>query len=411
VASDLDGLPRVVRRTVLYVVSVVLAVLAAAWSLSRLTDFWVTLAFAFFLGLVMEPTVNRLERRGWRRGAGTAFVLLALIGGVTAFVLVFGNALVTQLSALVADIPRMVTSAVDWINAQTGADVSAESVLARLGITSTDLAEAVAALGVGLVEVVASAVGLLFSGAMMLFFAFYIAADGPQLRRTIAAWFPPRRQQVILTVWDISTARAGSYVISRGILALISAAAHAVFFSLVGLPYFLPLGLWVGFVSQFIPTIGTYLAGLLPIVVALAIGEPAMALAILVFVTIYQQVENLILSPRVTQETMQIHAAVAFGAVVVGGTLFGAPGALLAIPIIAIVQAVVDTYGRRYALVPELEAMETEASPAAESERTGSTGWWRTLPLRHKAVRHHDHGVPGGSRAGDGRHGPAGTSD
>jgi predicted PurR-regulated permease PerM len=383
-SGEVERLPRVVRRTVLYVVAVVLLVLFAAWSFSRLTDIWITLGFAFFLGLVMEPAVNRLERRGWRRGAAAGLVLASLVLGVSLFLLVFGNALVTQLGELVADIPVLVANVVDWVNMQTGSQVSGTAMLDALGVTSADLAEAAAALGGGIVEVVAGVVGLVFSGAMMLFFAFYFAADGPSLRRTVAAWFPPKRQQVILTVWDISTARTGSYVVSRAILALISAAAHAVFFFAIGLPYFLPLALWVGFVSQFIPTIGTYLAGLLPIVVALALGEPALAVSILVFVTIYQQVENLFLSPRVTQETMQIHAAVAFGSVIVGGALFGAPGALLAIPLVAIIQAVVDTYGRRYALVPALEAgMAAPGEPAGSSTRTA--GWRRALPRRSRA--------------------------
>ena len=201
---------------------------------------------------------------------------------------------------------------------------------------------------------------------MVLLFSFYFAADGPKLRRTVASWLPPSRQRQFVTVWDISTAKAGSYVISRGILAIISAVAHGIFFVIIGLPYWLPLALWVGFVSQFIPTIGTYLAGALPIVIALVIGEPFIALAILVFIVIYQQVENLILTPRITQQTLEVHAAIAFGSVIVGGSLFGATGALLAIPVVAVVLAVMETYGRRYQLVPELHphAATTEGDAA-----------------------------------------------
>jgi predicted PurR-regulated permease PerM len=351
------------RRGVVYVGFVVVAFLVGTWAFTRLGGFWSTLAFAFFIGLAMEPIVNRLERRGLRRGAGTGIVLMGLILGTVLFFVVFGNLLVTQLAALLSNVPALLDSAIAWLNDSAGTELRRETLLDSLGISTADLAAAAADLGVGVIGIVGQAVGVLFSGLMMLLFAFYFAADGPRLRRTVASWLPPSRQRVFTTVWDISTAKAGSYVISRGILALISAGAHAVFFVIVGLPYWLPLALWVGFVSQFIPTIGTYLAGVLPIVIALTVGEPFLAIAILVFIIAYQQVENLILTPRITQQTLEVHAAIAFGSVIVGGILFGATGALLAIPVVAIVLSVMETYGRRYELVPELVAPVPASGP------------------------------------------------
>jgi len=349
-----ETVPPWFRRGIVFVGFVVVAFLAASWAFTRLGSFWYTLAFAFFIGLAMEPIVNRLERRGVRRGVGTGIVLGGLILGTALFFVVFGNLLVTQLASLLSNVPTLIDNTLEWINAELGTDLSRNTLLDSLGISTVDLANAAADIGVGVLGIVGQTVGLLFSGLMMLLFAFYFAADGPKLRRTVASWLPPGRQRVFTTVWDISTAKAGSYVISRGILAIISATAHGVFFIIVNLPYWLPLALWVGFVSQFVPTIGTYLAGVLPIVIALATGEPFVAIAILVFILIYQQIENLVLTPRITQQTLEVHAAIAFGSVIVGGTLFGATGALLAIPIVAIVLSVMDTYGRRYELVPEL---------------------------------------------------------
>jgi predicted PurR-regulated permease PerM len=351
---DSNPVPPWFRRGIVFAGFVVVAFLVGTWAFTQLGGFWGTLAFAFFIGLAMEPIVNRLERRGLKRGLGTGLVLGGLILGTTLFFAVFGNLLVSQLAALISNVPDLIDSAIAWVNQEFGTNLSEDTLLDAVGVSTADLANAAADIGIGVVGIVASTVGVLFNGLMMLFFAFYFAADGPRLRRTIASWIPPSRQRVFTTVWDISTAKAGSYVISRGILALISAAAHGVFFVIIGLPYWLPLALWVGFVSQFIPTIGTYLAGALPIIIALVLGEPFLALAILVFIIVYQQVENLILTPRVTQQTLEVHAAIAFGSVIVGGILFGATGALLAIPVVAIAQAVFETYGKRYQLVPEL---------------------------------------------------------
>lgn len=352
---DASPVPPWFRRGIVFIGFVVVAFLMGSWAFTQLGGFWPTLFFAFFIGLAMEPIVNRLERRGIRRGAGTGLVLGGLILGTTLFFVVFGNLLVTQIAALLSNVPALIDDALAWINSEFGTDLAQETLLDSLGISTVDIANAAADIGVGVLGIVGQTVGVLFSLLMMLLFAFYFAADGPKLRRTVAAWLPPSRQRQFVTVWDISTAKAGSYVISRGILAIISAVSHGLFFVVIGLPYWLPLSLWVGFVSQFIPTIGTYLAGALPIIIALVIGEPFIALAILVFIIIYQQVENLILTPRITQQTLEVHAAIAFGSVIVGGSLYGATGALLAIPVVAVVLAVMETYGRRYELVPELE--------------------------------------------------------
>jgi predicted PurR-regulated permease PerM len=102
-------------------------------------------------------------------------------------------------------------------------------------------------------------------------------------------------------------------------------------------PYPLALGLWVGLVSQFVPSVGTYLAGALPVLIAL-LNRPVDALWVLVFIVVYQQVENMVLSPRITSRTMALHPAVAFGA-------------LLALSAAASVQALVSSYLHRYEVV------------------------------------------------------------
>ena len=129
-------------------------------------------------------------------------------------------------------------------------------------------------------------------------------------------------------------------------------------------PLGLTLGLFVGLVSQFIPTVGTYIAGALPVIVALT-ESPGQAIAVLVFVVLYQQFENYLLAPPLSARTMQLHPAVAFAGVIVGATLIGPAGAFLALPIIATVQAFASSYVQRHALV-ESEMLET--APEGESD-------------------------------------------
>jgi predicted PurR-regulated permease PerM len=139
-------------------------------------------------------------------------------------------------------------------------------------------------------------------------------------------------------------------VYSRALLAAVSATATWLALTLIGVPYPLALGLWVGLVSQFIPAVGTYLAGALPVLIAL-FHDPLDAVWVLVFITLYQQFENMVLSPRVTAKTMSLHPAVAFGAVIAGGAILGPIGALLALPAAASIQALVSLYAHRYEVI------------------------------------------------------------
>ncbi|MEZ5228062.1 MAG: AI-2E family transporter [Acidimicrobiales bacterium] len=107
----------------------------------------------------------------------------------------------------------------------------------------------------------------------------------------------------MLRVWELAITKTGGYISSRMILAASGPATfHWVVFRTLGLPSPIALGLWVG-ISQFIPAIGTYLAGILPVLVAVGI-EPAKALWVIGVIVVYQQIENYVLQPRITAQTL-----------------------------------------------------------------------------------------------------------
>jgi predicted PurR-regulated permease PerM len=110
------------------------------------------------------------------------------------------------------------------------------------------------------------------------------------------------------------------------------------------------MALWVGLISQFLPVVGTYIAGALPVLVQF-VDSPPKALVILIFVIFYQQVENYFLLPRITARTMDLHPAIAFGSAIAGGAVLGAVGAVLAIPAAAMAQAVISNFGERHEVI------------------------------------------------------------
>ncbi|HSV66743.1 MAG TPA: AI-2E family transporter [Mycobacteriales bacterium] len=349
-----DEMPRWLPRAILLAAAAVAGLFAAGWLLDRLRDLLLVLLVSFILSLALEPGINWLVRRGLRRGAATGLMFVLVFLGLLVFLFALGSLLVSQVADLAKSLPTYVTGAIDWLNSTFGLHISAEQVRQQLTGSGRlqSFAERFAGGAVGLSATVA---GALFGLLTVLLFTFYFAAEGPRLRRWVCSLFPPDRQGEILRAWEIARDKTGGYVYSRVLLAVASLVAHYAMLRLVGVPYALPLALWVGVVSQLIPTIGTYLAMVLPLLVAVT-AHPVDALWVLGFMIVYQQVENYLLQPRITARTVDIHPAVAFGSVIAGAALLGALGALVAIPLVASIEAFAGTYIQRYAVSePDLE--------------------------------------------------------
>jgi predicted PurR-regulated permease PerM len=337
------SVPPWMSRAIALAAGWVVLLFAAYWALQRLRTLLVILLVALFLSLAMEPAVDRLARRGWRRGSATALVL----GGVLAFTVVFmaaaGSIIVGQTGDLVDHAPKYVRDFERFVNDDLGIDFDAGSIV-------RELRESKGGLNANTSDIVSSAVdvalavgrGLLYF-ATVLIFAFYMTADGPRMRRAICSRLPRARQEIVLDTWEIAIDKTGGYLYSRGIQAAISAAVTSIFLFALGVPYALALGLWVGIVSQFIPTVGTYIAMVLPVLVAFK-ESPAEALYVLAFLVLYQQFENYVLGPRVTKHSMDVHPALAIGTVFAGGLLLGGVGAILALPATAVIQAIISGY-------------------------------------------------------------------
>ena len=197
-----------------------------------------------------------------------------------------------------------------------------------------------------------SVAGAIFSLFAIILLTFYLSADGPRLRLWLASLLPPQPQRLFLSIWDLSMVKTGGYVAARVVLAAINGATSALVFLIIGMPSWLALGIWTGLVAQFVPTIGTYIAIALPVLVGLASPEPWIGVVALGWAVLYQQVENLTLEPRISARAVHLHPGVAFASVMLGASLFGAGGALLAIPVTAMLMAVFDAYVERTARRP-----------------------------------------------------------
>lgn len=324
------------------------------WIFSKNLNFILLLAVSLLIAIAMEPAVTALANRGWRRGAATGLVMFGIFLVSIGFLTLFGGILFSQATSLITNLPVTVANLTEWVNQTFNQQLDPNTMINQLNVEPAQLAGAAGNFAGGIVGVVSGIVGALFQTLTLALFVFYFSADAPRLRRQIGSMMNPRAQHILDTTWDITVKKTGGYVISKVIMAVASGTAHAIFFSIIGVPYWLPLAIITGITSQFIPTIGTYLGILIP-VLFVVFRDPNLAIFIIIFAALYQQIENYLLSPRLSKITMDIHPAIAFGSVIVFANLFGVIGAFVSVPIAAAMVALLDTYGKRYELISELE--------------------------------------------------------
>ena len=363
-----------VRRSLWRVIYVVVVALAAFWALGELTSLITILVMAAFFGMAMEPAVSGLSKRfGWRRGLSTGLVMLGVFVAITLLFVVLIPALATMAETLGAKLPDWAVSVQKWLADSFGITVGGDPPIAEE--TADDLQQALSdwaknAFGT-VVSVATGAIGLVFNFFTMLLFMFYFAADGPKLRRAMLRRVPPNHQERLGWALDTAIKQTGAYFYVRILLMVINGSGFFFTMVLVGVPtaLSLALGAFAGFVAAFIPTIGTYIASAIPILVTLGLQGLTAALILLGYVLIYQAVENYWLSPRLSAKTMEINAAVAFGAAMAGGALFGPVGMFISLPAAGLITSFVSHYAKRYPIVYQsgsnATAVELEAAPSS----------------------------------------------
>ena len=381
-AAQSSGMPAWIPRLLLWIVVTAFLAYAAFSLVRRLQQLLLWIVAALFLSFALEPAVNWLVGRGWRRGVAAAVVLLGLgLLGLVALALMV-PLVIDQVQELIARVPGWLAQASVYTQRWFDTRLTSATILRQIANAQAD----VSGIAANVASVGAFVLGLIFQVLTIGLFTFYFVADGPRFRRGVCSLLPPRIQVDLLAAWEVAIDKTGGYLYSRLLLALINATISFAVLQALGIPFAVPLALWQGFVSQFIPVVGTYIAAAVPLLVAL-LEDPWKALIFLIFVVIYQQIENYLLAPRITAKTMQLHPAVAFGAALAGAALSGLIGAFMALPAAAVIQSTVSTYLKRHEVVETQltrgdEAELEEALQKAEEKAAGSKRWLSRFSIR-----------------------------
>ena len=326
------------------------------------------LFLATFVAIALEPAVQGLVRRGWKRNVATMVVfgvsLILFIGFLVALIPVFA----TQGALLIENIPKYLEALQELASRFFEVDLVDPELTNQFEDLGSILQQYGSTVAGGVFAVGNTVFGAIFQMVTVALFAYYLVAEGPSWRRTLLAMMPAERQREALKIWEISVDKTGGYVYSRAVLAIVAGLFTFFVLLILGVPSAAALAVWMGVLSQFVPVIGTYVGMILPALAALSIS-PASALWVVLAMLAYQQLENYFIAPRVTARTMAIHPAVTIGALIAGASLLGGVGAVVALPIAATIQAVISTTVQRHKVI-ESEALKEEQVDLVDDQVT-----------------------------------------
>ena len=327
-------------RAILRVVGVLLAVALGLWLIwvSRGVLTWV--AIAAFLAVAINPLVNLLQDRLRLRRAPSILIVYILVAGLLAGAsLLFVPPLIDAAQELTDEVPEYVDRLEESEFVQ---ELDEEyDILNRLEEESTSALEGVAGpdTAVDLARRVANGlVALISIGVICFLLSLYGRRVQAWTLGMVDARRRPRLEHVAQRIYRVIT----GYVVGIFLVALTGGVAVWIFLTIIGVPFAPLLAFWAG-LSSLIPLVGATIGGIPYIVVAFFQGWP-IGVAAIVFLIVYQQIENNVFQPVIHRYTVQLNPFWIILAVLVGATILGIVGALMAIPIAGIVQVLVQEW-------------------------------------------------------------------
>jgi predicted PurR-regulated permease PerM len=359
-----------IKQGIAWAIGGILLTLAALWFLGEVRELIRYLVIAALLGMALEPAVISLhEKRGWRRGSATGLLVLAVLLAVFLFAVGLASVLAKEANQVIRDLPRYVDKLNDFTQDTFDTTVISPEQRAEAEDAVENIREYLTTHMDDVLGRAATVLGGIFTLFTIGLFTFYLTAQGPQVRRALLSRLPPQKQERALFAWETAIRQVGGYLYSRLLLAAINALFMFVTLLIVGSPFALPLAVFEGLVAEFIPIVGTYIAGAVPVVIVLAEVGPAAALIVLIEIVVYQQIENYLLSPKISAKTMELNPGVAFGAAIAGGSVGGFIGAFFALPIAATIQAFISEYSQTYEVVESDLTRVDEPKPPQPKEQ------------------------------------------
>lgn len=322
------------------------------WVTSRLSQVIIPVAIAILLTAFLSPLVTALQR-GFRipRGLGAAIAILCLLGVVGSLLTLAGNEAVNGFSDLRTQAESGLREVEDWL--RTGPfQVEGEPLQDLYANAQQWLNRNRGTVTSGAVSTANTATGILAGGLIALVVTFFLLADGDRVWRWHMRLLPADIRQHVHQAFRRGWVTIGSYVRAQILMAAIDAVGIGIGAWILGLPLVLPLALLTFFAAA-VPIAGAVVAGAVAVLLALVTQGVTSAVIMALIVLAVQQIEGNVIGPLLMSRAVSIHPIAVIVGVAVGTYMGGIPGAIFAVPFMAVVNTV-TLYLRGYDAYPAL---------------------------------------------------------
>ncbi len=337
-------------------------IILVGWAVVSVRDALLIVFLGIFIGLVFEfPTRLLMEHAKLGRGLAATIAVL----GATVIAVILGLLLLVPLVGSVRDLihqsPSLVDQARDRLPDSIGNSGAAGNVEEGANELSQNTPDAISAV----LGIAGDAASALLTAFTLIFVALFFILDAPRLKGALASILPPGDAERTDDLWERITRTVSRWAIGAATIAVIAGTVQGGTAWILGSDYALALGVIAGFLDL-IPNIGATIAGFILTIVIYAEEGLTKALIMLAVVLIYQQVENNLLTPTIQGKATNISGFFVMSSVTVFGALLGVIGALIAVPVTASLQLVVQEFTKERR--ERLAALQAAAAAPAAAE-------------------------------------------
>jgi len=298
----------------------------------------VQILIAVFIAVSLDPLVRWMIRRRLKRSQAVAIIFTVLLALTAVLLWSFIPSLVREANGLTTDFPGYLNK----IREQSPSLHDLETrfnLESRIDAAARELPGKLAgqALGFG-----RRFFGALLSVLLVLVMTIYLMLDLPRLRRGLVRLFPRHHRSQVSDLVNLVIDKVGLYMIGNLVISLIAGVSALIVMEILRTPFALPLAVVVA-ITDLIPLVGATIGAAICVVVAAATSDVwPDAVVLVIFFIVYQQLENYLIAPRVLRGTVDISAVAVLFAALVGGSVLGVIGAIMAVPVAAVIKVVIS---------------------------------------------------------------------
>jgi predicted PurR-regulated permease PerM len=316
------------------------AAAVGAWVVVRLRVVFLPLAFALLLSTVLVPPQRWLRRRGLRPLPATWVVFLVGLGAVAGMAFWLIPAIVSQASGL-GDLIRHASDRIQQWLVEGPLGLSTGTAQSFFDKLRSELSANSGALLKGALRGTVLAVEAVAGMLLTAVFTFFIVKDGEEVFRTAAGLADEENRSRVLEMGRRAWTVLSGYVLGATVNGLVNGTLMGITLVVTGVPLVLPLA-FATFLGAYVPVAGALISGGLAALVALAANGWATALVVVGATIVIHHVEAYLVGPVVLGRAISLRPAAVVAALAVGGALAGIPGAMLAVPIAAVLTALLE---------------------------------------------------------------------